>query len=174
MSESSGKVQQSPSLKARALRLLSLREYSRKGLAAKLQESEARRLKLNTSNPTGDDEITVKPTSLQIEEVLNDFEARGWLSDERFAESLVRRRQERYGTRKIQEELQRAGVDAVKATELIQGLKDSEFERARELWVRKFGVVTQDQKERARQYRFLASKGFAIEIVSKIVGGRGD
>ncbi|MFM2029072.1 MAG: hypothetical protein RL517_263, partial [Pseudomonadota bacterium] len=38
---------QSPSLKARALRLLSMREYSRKGLATKLEESAARMLKLN-------------------------------------------------------------------------------------------------------------------------------
>ncbi|MEN9378458.1 MAG: hypothetical protein RJB15_136, partial [Pseudomonadota bacterium] len=42
----SKKHKQSPSLKARALRLLSLREYSRKGLAAKLTESEARWAKL--------------------------------------------------------------------------------------------------------------------------------
>lgn len=43
MSEpSSKKAKQSPSLKARALRLLSLREYSRKTLGAKLVESEAR------------------------------------------------------------------------------------------------------------------------------------
>ena len=173
MSDLGDKVKQGPSLKARALRLLSLREYSRKGLASKLEESEARRLQrasLNNKEP----EVSGKPIALQIEEVLDDFEARGWLSDERFAESLARRRSERYGTRKIQEELQRAGVDSNKTLDLLQSLRDSEFERAKELWLRKFGLMAQEPKERARQYRFLASKGFSSAIVAKIIGGRSD
>lgn len=173
MSDLGDKVKQGPSLKARALRLLSLREYSRKGLASKLEESEARRLQrasLNNKEP----EVSGKPIALQIQEVLDDFEARGWLSDERFAESLARRRSERYGTRKIQEELQRAGVDSNKTLDLLQSLRDSEFERAKELWLRKFGSMAQEPKERARQYRFLASKGFSSAIVGKIIGGRSD
>lgn len=173
MSDLGDKVKQGPSLKARALRLLSLREYSRKGLASKLEESEARRLQ-RTSLNNKEPEVSGKPIALQIEEVLDDFEARGWLSDERFAESLARRRSERYGTRKIQEELQRAGVDSNKTLDLLQSLRDSEFERAKELWLRKFGSMAQEPKERARQYRFLASKGFSSAIVAKIIGGRSD
>ena len=98
MSELSSKARkgakQSPSLKARALRLLSLREYSRKGLAAKLAESEARWAKL-TKNASeadlegGSDTPPAKSSALDIEVILDDFEARGWLSDERFAEALV-------------------------------------------------------------------------------------
>jgi len=84
----------------------------------------------------------------------------------------VRRRSERYGARKIQEELLKAGVDGKKTAGLLQGLRETERERAQELWQRKFGVLAQDQKERARQYRFLASKGFSAEVVGKIVGGR--
>jgi regulatory protein len=174
MSELGNKVKQSPSLKARALRLLSLREYSRKGLTTKLEESEARRLQRESASGLKEAPAPGKPIAVQIEEVLNDFESRGWLSDERFAESLVRRRSERYGTRKIQEELQRAGVDSGKTLELLQGLRDSEFERAKELWLRKFGALALDPKERARQYRFLASKGFSAAVVSKIIGGRSD
>ena len=161
----SKKHKQSPSLKARALRLLSLREYSRKGLATKLTESEARWAKLT--------ELEQNPqvTALNIEAVLDDFEARGWLSDERFAEALVRRRSERYGSRKIQEDLQRAGVDAKRSAKLLADLKETEFERAYQLWLKKFGQKAQDQKERARQYRFLASKGFSLDVVAKIIGG---
>ena len=95
-------------------------------------------------------------------------------SEERFAEALVRRRSERYGARKIQDELQRAGVDSDKADELIQGLRETEYQRAKDLWLKKFGVLAQAQKERARQYRFLASKGFSSEVVSKVLGGRFD
>jgi len=178
MSELDGKTNdsnsQSPSLKARALRLLSLREYSRKGLAAKLEESVERFAKSSSKQGEQEPIIPGKPLAVQIEEVLDDFEVRGWLSDQRFAESLVRRRSERYGARKIQDELQRAGVDGGKAAQLIQGLRETEYQRAKELWLKKFGVPAQEQKERARQYRFLASKGFSSEVVSKILGGRFD
>jgi regulatory protein len=165
---SNKKVKQSPSLKARALRLLSLREYSRKGLAAKLAESEARWAKL------GGEQIDQTPqsTTLNIEAVLDDFEARGWLSDERFAEALVRRRGERYGVRKIADELERAGVDSQQSAKLLCALKETEFQRAYDLWTRKYGVRAPDQKERARQYRFLASKGFSSEVVAKVIAGQ--
>ena len=161
-------VKQSPSLKARALRLLSLREYSRKGLAAKLTESETRWSKLSGEQA----EQTSESKKSQIEAVLDDFEARGWLSDERFAEALVRRRSERYGIRKIADELERAGVDSKKSARLLGDLKETEFQRAYDLWTRKYGALALDQKERARQYRFLASKGFSSEIVAKIIGGQ--
>jgi regulatory protein len=178
MSELSSKARkgskQSPSLKARALRLLSVKEYSRKGLAAKLAESEARWAKLaRNASETGsgaDLDTPPKTSVLDIDLILDDFEARGWLSDERFAEALVRRRSERYGSRKIQDELERAGVDSDKSAQLLQMLKETEYQRAFELWSRKFGVVAQEEKERARQYRFLASKGFSSEVVSKIIG----
>ena len=165
---SNQKIKQSPSLKARALRLLSQREYSRKGLAAKLAESEARWGKLGGEQA----EQTTESRDSQIEAVLDDFEARGWLSDERFAEALVRRRSERYGMRKIADELDRAGVDAKQSAKLLGALKETEFQRAFDLWTRKYGVRAQDQKERARQYRFLASKGFGAEVVAKVIGGQ--
>ncbi len=152
---------QSPSLKARALRLLSRREYSQKELANKLlqlirHDAEESPINLET----------------QIEEVLTDFEARGWLSDERFAQALVRRRSERYGARRVADELQRAGVETGLITQLTTELKASEFERAKALWARKFGQIPTEQKERARQYRFLISKGFSPELVAKVVAGR--
>jgi regulatory protein len=165
---SNKKDKQSPSLKARALRLLSLREYSRKGLAAKLAESEARWSKLGGDQA----EQTPESRTAQIEAVLDDFETRGWLSDERFAESLVRRRSERYGMRKIADELERAGIDSKQSAKLLGTLKETEFQRAFDLWTRKYGAPAQDQKEKARQYRFLASKGFGSEVVAKVIGGQ--
>ena len=165
---------QSPSLKARALRLLSMREYSRKGLAAKLEESAARMLKFKLPEEESEEIIPAVPLNIQIEAVLDDFEARGWLSDQRFAEALVRRRSERFGTRKIQDELSQAGVDSSKTANLLKNLKETEYQRAYELWLRKFGAVATEQKERARQYRFLASKGFSSNVVSKVIAGRPD
>jgi regulatory protein len=163
---------QSPSLKARALRLLSMREYSRKGLATKLAESVARSFKFSPTVEDAETSATDVPLTTQIEAVLDDFEARGWLSDERFAEGLVRRRSERFGARKIQDELTQAGVDSAKTINLLRTLKETEYQRAYELWLRKFGAIATEQKERARQYRFLASKGFSSDVVSKVVAGR--
>jgi regulatory protein len=68
--------------------------------------------------------------------------------------------------------LQRAGVDGKQSAKLLSDLKETEFERAYELWSKKYGVKAQDQKERARQYRFLASKGFSLDVVARVVGGQ--
>jgi regulatory protein len=48
-------------------------------------------------------------------------------------------------------------------------LRSTELERAREVWARKFGESTTEPKERARQVRFLISRGFAAEVVRRIV-----
>jgi regulatory protein len=170
---------QSPSLKARALRLLSQREHSRAELAKKLGDYlnlQARAERASNAQDRDQERSQTEAPALshemQITAVLDDFEKRGWLSDARFAEALVRRRSERYGVRKIKDELQRAGVASDASATLLDGLKHTEFERAKELFERKFDGIAEDQKMRARQYRFLVSKGFNPEIVAKVIGGR--
>lgn len=179
MPDSVGSKKQSPSLKARALRLLSQREHSRAELAKKLSEYLSLQAKADRANNVQDlgqesrqTDAPVLSRELQIEAVLDDFEKRGWLSDVRFAEALVRRRSERYGVRKIKDELQRAGVASDTSIALLDSLKTTEFQRAKDLFERKFGCIAEDQKLRAKQYRFLVSKGFNPEIVAKVIGGR--
>ncbi len=152
---------QSPSLKARALRLLSRREYSRHELAQKLLRLQGQ----IDDNSSADLEA-------QINQVLDDFESQGWLSDERYAEALVRRRSQRYGLRRVTDELQRSGIAPSIVSQLSAELSASEFERAQALWARKFGEISSDQKERAKQYRFLVSKGFHPELVNRLISGR--
>ena len=179
MPDSVGPKKQSPSLKARALRLLSQREHSRAELAKKLSDYLSFQAKADRASNALEHDQESKQTDaptlsreLQIEAVLDDFEKRGWLSDVRFAEALVRRRSERYGARKIKDELQRAGVANDTSTALLDTLKTTEFQRAKELFERKFNGIAEDQKMRAKQYRFLVSKGFNPEIVAKVIGGR--
>lgn len=179
MPDSVSSKKQSPSLKARALRLLSQREHSRTELEKKLSDYLRLQAKADRARNAQDqdqaqsqaDNPALSP-DMQIAAVLDDFEKRGWLSDARFAEALVRRRSERYGVRKIKDELQRAGVAGDTSAALLDGLKHTEFERAKELFERKFDGIAEDQKMRARQYRFLVSKGFNPEIVAKVIGGR--
>jgi regulatory protein len=179
MPDSLGSKKQSPSLKARALRLLSQREHSRAELAKKLGDYLSLQARADRASNAQDRDQERSQTDtpallpeMEITAVLDDFEKRGWLSDTRFAEALVRRRSERYGVRKIKDELQRAGVASNASATLLDGLKNTEFERAKELFERKFGGIAEDQKMRARQYRFLVSKGFNPEIVAKVIGGR--
>ncbi len=70
------------------------------------------------------------------------------------------------------DELQRAGIEPGMIAELSHELSTSEFERAQALWARKFGEISLDPKERAKQYRFLVSKGFNPELVSRLISGR--
>jgi regulatory protein len=179
MPDSVSSKKQSPSLKARALRLLSQREHSRTELEKKLSDYLRLQAKAErASNAQDQDQAQSQADTpalspeIQIAAVLDEFERRGWLSDTRFAEALVRRRSERYGMRKIKDELQRAGVTSDASAALLDGLKHTEFERAKELFERKFDGIAEDQKMRARQYRFLVSKGFNPEIVAKVIGGR--
>jgi regulatory protein len=179
MPDSVSSKKQSPSLKARALRLLSQREHSRTELEKKLSDYLRLQAKADRARDAQDQDqaqsqadTTALSPDIQIAAVLDDFEKRGWLSDARFAEALVRRRSERYGMRRIKDELQRAGVTSDASAALLDGLKHTEFERAKELFERKFDGIAEDQKMRARQYRFLVSKGFNPEIVAKVIGGR--
>jgi regulatory protein len=107
----------------------------------------------------------------EVERVLDELEAARHLSDARFAESRVHARAKRQGTAKIRQELARHGVelDAETATQL----RESELDRARAVWQRKYGgTPPTDPAERARQMRFLAARGFAADVVRRLVGGR--
>ena len=65
-------------------------------------------------------------------------------------------------------------MESSKTADLLRNLKETEYQRAHELWLRKFGALATEQKERARQYRYLASKGFSSDVVTKVVSGRSD
>ncbi len=138
------------SLRARALDALSRREYSRMELMRKLAP--------HTDNP---DELNT---------LLDDLQTRGWLSDARFAEQVVNARQSRYGSRKLAFELREKGVaeDLINAT--LVNLRDTELERARAVWTRKYGQIPASAQEQAKQIRFLQSRGFAWEVIRKILG----
>jgi regulatory protein len=139
------------SLKARALRFLSLREHSRLELGRKLSKYAEE----------GDD----------VEALLDLLEKNNWLSQERFSESLIHRRAARYGNSRIVAELQSHGVNGEALQELKSNLADTEIERASEVWQRKFGTVATDPQERNKQMRFLLQRGFSQRAVMKALKG---
>lgn len=109
----------------------------------------------------------------EVEQLLQWLQQRAYLSEARLVESRINARAARYGNLRIQQELRQLGVAPDEAQQAR--LKDSELERAREVWQRKFGGQTPvDTAGRARQMRFLAARGFSSEVVRRVLRGEDD
>jgi len=134
-------------LRERALRLLARREHSRAELARKLGQAGF--------------------ATEDIAPLLDEFETRNWLSDRRFAESWVADHRARSGSVKLAYDLRQRGVDDAVIEAVLSDNRDSELERAREVWQKKFGTPPADADEKAKQIRFMLSRGFAQEIIQK-------
>jgi regulatory protein len=103
--------------------------------------------------------------------VLDALEAENWLSDSRFAESLIHRRSSRLGTSRIIGELKQHAVDQTLVEEASAQLRETELARAQSVWRKKFGQLPETPAERAKQTRFLASRGFSGATIGKILKG---
>ena len=143
---------QEPSLRARAMRFLARREHSREELRRKLAPKVAE----------GED----------LEAVLDDLASRGWLSDARFAEQSIRAKARRFGPRRLAEQLRAKGVgdDAIAAAFRAAGEEGaSSLDR---VWASRFRDLPADERERARQVRFLQGRGFALEDILRFLKQR--
>ena len=136
-------------LRQRALRALARREHSRIELARKLN-----RLREENDN---------------VEALLDEFEANGWLSDERFAGSAARQRQGRFSQRHIVEDLKSKGIAIETAKTAVAALEQDDEAIALALWQHRFGQPPADQKEKARQVRFLQSRGFSLGTAFRVL-----
>jgi regulatory protein len=114
-----------------------------------------------------DDAHAVAALAEAVDALLDRLQAQGLLSDERFIDSRVRARAAGRGTRRIQFEL--AQHDLKLPAQALQALRHSEVERALQLWRRKFGAPPPDARERARQMRFLAARGFSGETIRAVL-----
>ena len=141
-------------LHTRAMKYLVRREHSRAELHAKL---------LLKATPDDD-----------VDRVLDELAARGWLSDSRAAEQLVRMRRNRFGMQRIAHELRQKGIGEDLINDALPQMKDTELEAARNIWQRKFGIVPEDAKEKAKQLRFMQSRGFMPDVIFKVLRGTDD
>jgi len=107
-----------------------------------------------------------------VDALLDWLAANNYLSEARFVESRVNARSRKQGTLRIKLELSRHGLTL--EPEQAAALRETEFARARDLWRRKFGEPAPDAKGRAKQARFLAARGFAADVVRRVVGGEDD
>ena len=189
-----------PSIKGRALRYLSQREHSRAELERKLKRwseggvgAALSSLALATpddatatDDPTATATATATQPSLaqQIAAALDDLVAKGFLSDARAAESVLNRKGSRLGVHRLRQELRAKGLGAELVNNTLAKAKATEFERARDLWLRRFGSAnleaseaasesTPDRqliaKRRAQQMRFLAARGFSGDVIRRVM-----
>ena len=160
------------SIKIRALQWLSQREHSRVELRNKL----LRLLSRGASRaPDAADQAQAEPAdpAIEVDALLLWLESHGYLSQQRFVESRVQARQAKFGNLRIQQELQQHGAKL--DPEAKQALKDTELQRAREAWGKKYSTPAPDAAGRVKQARFLAGRGFSMDVVRQVVrvGRRG-
>ena len=138
--------------KAQAIKLLARREHSAKELRRKLK-----------ARGVSDDEAAA---------AIEGIAAEGWQSDARYAEMLVRTRVAGgYGPVRIEAELEQAGLpgEAIRAALDESGVDWRE--QAREAHAKKFGALPATSAERAKQWRFLAGRGFDASQIGAVLKG---
>ena len=136
-------------LRQRAIKLLARREHSRAELARKLSS-------LGTQE--------------EIDAVLADLAQSGLLSDARAASAYVRSHAARFGTARLRQTLRQKGIDSeVIDAQLGELDVPDELVRARAVWAKKFSRAPLDAKDWAQQARFLQSRGFASDVIRKLL-----
>lgn len=142
------KEKKPPVLREQALACLARREHSRAELERKLAQSGH--------------------AKEDIAALLDDFEARNWLSDRRYAESYVADHRARSGPVKLAYELRQRGVDDSIIEAVLAETRGSELERARQIWLKKYGTPPVDGRIDPKQARFMLSRGFDLQTVYRL------
>jgi regulatory protein len=161
------------SLKMRAISLLSQREHSVLELRRKLLRMARelqRKATLASSTDVGGDDAPDLAVGLahEVDDLLVWLQAQGYLDEARFVESRVHAREQRFGSLRIKQELAQHGLSL--SADGQTALKETEMDRAKALWQRKFGdSATQDLAAKAKQSRFLMARGFAPDVIRRIL-----
>jgi len=105
-----------------------------------------------------------------IQSVLDEFQAKNLQSDERFCEAYLRMRlKQGFGPLKIRLELEQKRVDSELIERYLSAYADEFDESLQVVFAKKFGEPAQDLKEKAKQLRFLSSRGFDFEHVRYLI-----
>jgi regulatory protein len=137
------------SLRAQAIRLLARREYARSELEHRLIAKGAPR------NEVGF--------------VLDELIAQGYLSDARYARAMATQKAGGYSRRSIAEALKAKGIARTDIERALVEAEADDGKALRALWQRRFGKPPTDEREKARQVRFLQARGFALSAIFKLL-----
>jgi regulatory protein len=136
-------------LKAQAIRLLARREYARAEMEERL--------------------IAKGGTREDVRALLDDLVANGYLSNERYARSVARQKANRFSRRSISAELKMRGIDSADIDAALADAGADDDATLMALWQRRFGKPPADDREKARQVRFLQSRGFSLAAILKLL-----
>ena len=134
-----------PSLRSRAMRYLARREHSREELKRKLASHVEE----------GQD----------LDAVLDELAAKGWLSDARFAEQAIRSKSRRYGPVKLAHVLRSKGLDDEAIAAGFRAAGHEGEANLEAVWKSRFRAPPADERERGRQVRFLQGRGFPLNDI---------
>ena len=131
------------------MRLLARREHSRDELRRKLER--------------------IASESDDVEGVIETLAQKGWLSDARYAEQAVRAKARRFGPLKVAYALRAKGVAEETIAAAFQAAGADGAADMERVWKSRFSQQPQNDRERARQVRFLQGRGFALDDVLKFL-----
>jgi regulatory protein len=137
------------SLRSKAIGLLARREYARSELEQRLLAKGASRQELSP--------------------LLDELIAQGYLSDARYARALAAQKHAGYSRRRIADELKSKGIARGDIDAALATIEADDSAALRSLWQRRFGRVPADEREKARQVRFLQARGFALSAILKLL-----
>jgi regulatory protein len=136
-------------LRAQALRLLARREYARAELEQRLLAKGA------------DGE--------QVRALLDELQVQDYLSNQRYARAVTSQKAGRYSRRSIAAELKAKGVGSDDVAAALAEASPDDAIALETLWRRRFGAAPADEREKARQVRFLQARGFALSAILKLL-----
>ena len=137
-----------------ALKLLARRDFSRSEFISRL-----------TSAEFGKEDV---------EAAADWCHEQGFLNETRFTESASRRLGAKFGAKRVAQTLRQKGVAEEQVSAAVLTLNESEQDRARALWTRKFGKIAESADEKFRQIRYLQSRGFSFSTVKLVLAEAAD
>jgi regulatory protein len=141
-----------PNARDSALRLLSRREHSARELKRKL--------------------IDRGVEATDADAAIETLSSRGFQSDDRYAEQMVRTRiTQGYGPLRIEAELKMAGLSGDQISQALEAAECDWLEQAARAHEKRFGAVPTSMAERNRQYRFLMGRGFESDQIRRVLKG---
>ncbi len=94
-----------------------------------------------------------------------------FLNEARYVEGAARRLSAKYGVSRVTQTLRSKGATEEAIAEVVPDLKENELARARAIWIRKFREPPVDANAKAKQIRYLQSRGFSFSIIKQVIAG---
>ncbi len=166
-------------LREKALGYLAQREHAYQELKRKLEAYAARLAskdasqraddEFEQSQPAADGEQFALENAQWIDELLQDFKQRGWLSEQRFTEQVVHARKSKFGSMRIAHELREKGIAEELVEKAVHEVKLEEYANALAIWRKKYAAAPASREEWAKQARFMQSRGFNFDVIKRVL-----